>query len=450
MTNLASIVDVVISRETQAPSRQGFGSLAFVSEDAVFQERIKVYSSLSDVQNDALAGDDSVRAATRYFSQTNRPTAFYVIKKGTDLAHVQTLTFDADFVTGNSIASTVNAVPLSAVAFNTDHATTIAALATALQGAAAIASAIVNPSNNRQIIITGAAVNTLVAITGVVVTGGASQPVGTLATTQYPDAVATIVESIVAAQLDNDDWYGLGIYSRAEADILAVAADAEAKFKQFFWASNDSDILTTATDDIGSLMQDLGYDRSTGLYHADADGSANDPFPELAWVGEQYPKDPGSTTWKFKSLNGVAVSSLNNTQITNAQSKNVNVYVSVAQLSITQEGVTASGEYVDVIRGSDFITARIREEVFGVLANSEKVPYTNAGVAMLEGAVDSVLRLSTNRNILAADPAYVITTVPVSQVLTTDKASRFYDGLSFEGTLSGAIHKTRIRGRLIV
>ena len=449
--SLDSIVQVVISRETKVPSRVGFGTGAFVSADAVFQERIKAYGDLAEVQNDPLAGGDSLQYATRYFSQSNAPTALYIIKKGTDRAHVQTVTFSAALVTGNVFNGDVNSAAVGPVAFNTDSDTTIDDIATAIQGEAGVTSAVRNPSNNLQIIVTGPSPGTvLIALENFAVTGGASQADVTIATTQYPDTVATYVESIAAAQNDNDDWYSLSIASRTNADILAVAADIEAKTKIFGYASNEAGILGTGTTDIAAQLDALNYDRTFGIYHPDADGSDSDPYPEAAWLGEQLPKDPGSSTWKFKTLAGVAVTNLNTTEITNATGKSINTYVEIASLAITQEGVMASGEFIDVIRGSDFIQVRIQEEVYTVLVNAQKVPYTDPGVALLENAVDAVLRLSTNQGILAADPAYEISAVPVAQVSQVDKGSRFYDGLSFVGTLAGAIHKTRIEGRLVL
>lgn len=51
---------------------------------------------------------------------------------------VQTITFDADFVTGNSIAWTLNGVSQTAIPFATDHATTLANLAAAIEATDAV------------------------------------------------------------------------------------------------------------------------------------------------------------------------------------------------------------------------------------------------------------------------------------------------------------------------
>lgn len=450
MTDISSIVNVQISRQTRAPSRVGFGTGAFVSNDAVFQENIKKYATLAEVNEDSLAGADAKRAAASYFGQTLAPAAFYIIKKGRDLPHVQTLTFDADFVAGNTIDLDINTVAITQVPFDTDHPTTIANLATQIQASAAVATATVNASNNRQIIITGATNNQLVALANLVVAGGASQPAGTIATTQYPDEVQTLTETITRAQNDDDDWYAIGIYSRVEADVLEVAAIINAQLKLFGTASADSDVKGTSTTDIASQLKDLQYTKVFGIYSEVADGTTGDTYPEMGYLGGQLPDDPGSITWKFKPIAGTPVSKLTTTEVNNVLGKNFNVYTEIAGVAFAQEGTVVNGEFIDTIRGTDFIQTRIAEEVFASLVNEKKVPYTNAGIALLENKVDQVLRLSTNQGILAADPAYTITTVPVSQVSQVDKANRTYKGLSFRGTYAGAVHSTEIEGLLVV
>lgn len=449
MSSLDTIINVTITRETKVPSRAGFGDGAFVSNDAVFSERIQVYSSLTEVQQDPLTGDDSVAYATRYFGQEQSPERLYLIKKGRDLAHVQVITFDAEFVTGNAIDLDVDAAAVGPVAFNIDSDTTLGDVATAIAAEAGVASAVIDTALNT-ITVTGATVNVAVLLENLVVSGGATQAGGTIATTQYQDALDTIVNSISDAQLANDDWYALSIYSRVEADVLAVAAVIEAQTKLFFMANDDADGLTSLTTDIFSQLKALNYDRTVMQYSESADATTADPFAEAAFQGGQLPDDPGSITWAFKSMAGVAADNLSSTAENNLLGKNVNVYVEVGGLPITKDGTVASGEYIDVIRGSDFIQVRMQEEIFFLLANSKKVPYTNDGIALIQNKMEQVLTLSTNQGILSADPAYEVSAPDANEVSLVDKGNRLLPDMDFQATLAGAIHKTQIQGRLVL
>lgn len=64
----------------------------------------------------------------------------------------QTIVLDADLVTGNTIAGTLGATAIS-VAFDTDHATTMANLETAVEAVAGIESATVGGASNRTLTI---------------------------------------------------------------------------------------------------------------------------------------------------------------------------------------------------------------------------------------------------------------------------------------------------------
>lgn len=443
MTTLDNIVNLTITRETAAISQAGFGSAAFLSNNAVFQERIKVYSSFTAVQEDALAGADTLASAAKYFGQEIRPTQLYVIKKGRDLPRVQTFSLDSDFVTGNQIDLNINDVAISTVNFATDHDTTLAALASAMQASADVVSATV--TGPREITVTGDDDDVAVVIDTVVIAGGASQPTETITVTQYEDGVLTNLASIAAAQLINNDWYGFAAYTRVASEIEEIAAVIEAQRKLYGYASNDADILTSGSSDIASTLQAAAYDRTFGIY---SDDEAN--YPEMALFGRVLPTTPGSVTWAFKTLAGITYDDLNDTEKTNAEGKGINLYLRLLGNNFTWEGFVASGEYIDVIRGIDWMYARIQENVFGAFLNNDKIPFTDDGAATIENQVIQVLQQAEDNTLLSDDPKFTTSVPLAANVSTVDKAARRLPDVTFDGTLAGAIHKTVIAGRVSV
>lgn len=124
-------------------------------------------------------------------NQTQIEDALYQwLSKNIGDPHVFTITFDADLITGNTINATVNGDAITAVPFDTDHDTTIAALATALQATNGLVKAKVTAA--RQITCTGLIPGQTVTIVGPTVTGGASQAVASVATTSAPVFVQVI------------------------------------------------------------------------------------------------------------------------------------------------------------------------------------------------------------------------------------------------------------------
>lgn len=241
----------------------------------------------------------------------------------------------------------------------------------------------------------------------------------------------------------DSDWYGLVTESRVEADILEIAVWVEARIKIFLALTSDDDAKNGVA---GNVLEDLNaaaYDRSSGWYSGDADNHLT-----AGLVGLQLPKDPGSTNWAHKTVNGITFDDLSATQQQNIESVKGNQYIRVAGLNVTQFGTMASGEYIDVIRGADFIQARIQELVFFELVNSEKIPYTNDGIAQIENRLREALQLGVANQIINDD--FTITVPDVADVSVIDKGNRFLPDVEFEATLTGAINKTQIRGRLVL
>ena len=172
-------------------------------------------------------------------------------------------------------------------------------------------------------------------------------------------------------------------------------------------------------------------------------------FPESAWQGGQLPKQPGSITWWGKTLIGITPDVLTTTAINNVKGKNGNVYETIAGVSMMHNGVVASGEYIDIIRGVDWIHARISENVFSLLANADKVPFTDAGVGSIMTEIRAVLDTAVENGILVKDT--IIVSAPlVADVSTANKANRLLPDVTFSGTLAGAIHKVTINGKVSV
>ena len=440
--SLNSIVKVTISKQTTTPTRAGFGFGAFVSEGAVFTELIKIYADISEVNTDVTAGllDTTAQvAAQRYFGQANSPTRLYVIKKGADRVHVQSLEFSGEFVTGNVINLTINAGTPIAEPFLTDSDITLTNLAATIQADADVATAVADTATNK-ILITGATNNLEVAITALSVTGGASQPTPSVVLITAQDEVQTYVQSITRSQVVNDDWYMLAIQSKTKTDQEPVADAIEPLTKAFAYSTSDAAALDAAdATDILSLLKAKTLERSLGMYSAD---SAN--HPEMGWLGGQLPKDPGSITWAFQTIAGAVVDVLTSTQKNAVLGKNGNTFTTTAGLNLTENGTVASGEFMDVVRGIDFITARMQEFIFALIANQEKIPFTDDGIASVENEMRAALQLGVGNAIITDD--FTVTVPLAADVPAADKANRLLPDMKFNAKLAGAIHSTEIDG----
>lgn len=254
---------------------------------------------------------------------------------------------------------------------------------------------------------------------------------------------ADYVVALNAITAVNNDWYGLCVETRAEADILAIAAWVEARLKIFAALTSDAAVKAGTAGNVMEDLQAAAYDRTLPLYSEDTDNHLG-----AALLGKQLPKVVGGTNWAYQTLAGITVDNLTATEEQTIQGYNGNIYVSKKDINHTQFGTMASGEFVDVMRGSDFIQVRIQETIFQGLINSEKIPYTDSGIAKVDGYVREVLKRAQDINgILESFTTSVPKKVDIS---TLDIGNRFLPDLTFVGVLAGAINKTQIRGRLVL
>lgn len=263
----------------------------------------------------------------------------------------------------------------------------------------------------------------------------------------FMEGAETVSEALVAIKDENDSWYAVGITSRTQADQEALAAFIETDCRIAGVASNSADVLNPALDtDIASVLNLAGRERTFVIYSSNADTQ----YPEFAWMGKVLPKDPGSVTWKFKNLSGITADNLTATNLTTLGDKKCNFYHEFGGQNITEEGWMASGEFIDVMRGVDFIQARMQEAIYSRLVNLDKIPYTNQGVDLIVNEMESVLSLAIGQEILANDPEPVVNKPDVRDIAFNDRVARLLPDIEFIAYLAGAVHQVKIEGNVTV
>ncbi|CAH8708601.1 DUF3383 domain-containing protein [Paenibacillus melissococcoides] len=78
-------------------------------------------------------------------------------------------------------------------------------------------------------------------------------------------------------------------------------------------------------------------------------------------------------------------------------------YVRKAGRGGTSEGKTSTGVYIDIIHAKDYVKFNMEYQLQQLLNNTPKIPFTDAGIALIEGQCTSVLKDAFNNGIIAAD-----------------------------------------------
>lgn len=239
-------------------------------------------------------------------------------------------------------------------------------------------------------------------------------------------------------QIFAKDWYFLLSTSNVLTDITAIADAVEQNGTRLFLArsSNKANL---------SAVKAKKYTRTAVFYHAE---SSN--YPEAAWIGRAATTLPGSLTWKNLTLRGVIPMDIDNTELMSIHELGANTYVTKAGDDVTSEGMTVSGEYIDIIHSQDYVTQSIELAVQKLFNREDKVRYDNNGISQIEGEVKTVLKRADLNGMIAHDdddlPLYSTTFKPRSEVDPADREKREYNDGSFTFELAGAIHKTKISG----
>lgn len=442
---LSDVVRVAISRETTAPSRTGFGLSLISSFHTVFTERARIYSSVDSMVSDGFAATDpAVRMATKIFGQNPRPTSAIVGREeNTQKQKIKLTPVATNLKASYDYIVYINGLEAK---FTTDPTPTVADITAGLKAAIDLLSQPVTTTDNTTDLdieanVAGVAFR-LEVLERQILNQKNTTPDGS------PNGiVADLIAMRDSSNGGNDDWYTVHYCHNSEDVVKAGAAYIETLVRGAITSSADDEILDPAvTTDLASDLQAAGYVRTMLMYHP----LAGIEYPGAAWAGKCLPDDPGSITWNLKTLAGITYTELSDTEKATLKAKDCNYYTRIAGINVTQTGITPGHEWFDVIRGLDWTQVRMQENIFGRLAASKKVPFTDRGIGVVENEVKGVLKEGVTREIFTDDPAPT-TEVPLAKnVSTANKAARILPDVKFRATLAGAIHEAEVEGTVSV
>lgn len=445
MANLDRIVNVQIALNTGGVSQIGFSTAMVVGAHFHSLARSLTYTSVDDMLDDGFTADDPVYlAASAYLSQTPRQayvkvgriacdsidvTVANVLPEGTYSLEVQTRA--ADGTTGKTTYEYVNTGGDAAAI-----AKGLAAKVSADKAAPVSASA-----NDK-----------------VITVKKKSADFALKATDNLRAAVGSAREEIAAAMNaitgEDDDFYGIVLASRNAADVLAMAEWTESHTKIFVTATAEEGAKDrTVTTDIGSQLQKKEYYRTMCWYHELADTE----YLDAAVMGRVFAIKPGAETWANKRLSAISADNLTETEFQALAGKNINTFERFRNISITQTGKVAAGEWTDVIRFRDWLVEEIKTNVFTLLINRDKVPYLDSGITAIESVVRKALKDGQDAGGIAADEydengdlnlGFDVSVPLAANITPNQKASRILKDVEFVARLAGAIHAVQITGSL--
>ncbi len=448
---LDTIVSVTITRETRAPSQRGFGIPLIVGFHTAWADRVRSYADSGEMRDDGftsgctgatalLAMVDAMTAQTPSPDEirigrcaTGFQQTVHVIPRISTAGHEYSLaidgaTFTYDVGGTEGLTGIVDAIVagISGATGFEDLTVTDGTTWAVIQGATGDLHSFVTSRGLDLYDATGASGLT-----------GAS---GDL------QAIADEDELNQAGQA-----YGWLLDCNSEARIDALDTFLESRIALGAVQSADWDVKDSGeTGDIATDMVTEAVERTVGIYHS----QIGTPIA-AAWMAKELPKNPGKSTWAHKTLATIPADSLSSGERSAINGKKWSWYSRVGGVNVTFEGATPAGEFIDLIHQTDFVTARVKEAVFGVFVNNDKVPQTDAGIESVLSAVRGVLRQCEDTGPGADYPIFapgtiVVDPLTMDDIVDADRVLRILRGIKFQARFTGAFHRAVINGRVYV
>lgn len=259
--------------------------------------------------------------------------------------------------------------------------------------------------------------------------------------TYDPDSLTNPVTIKAAIEKYYDeDWYFV-LTADAELTDQLVVADfiEEKKFKEF--------VVKTVDSESRNALKAKDLFRTIQFYHP-IEGEE----PDAALIGAVGAEQPGKITWKFKTLRGITPLKVKEDELKRIHDDGANAHVMKSGHGQTSEGITVSGEYIDVMHGMDWIKYYMEHDMQETFRINPKVSYGSGGISLLETDVVNVLERATGFGIVNKDgetPLYTVTARPKSEMPIEEVRKRIYSGLSFTYEPEEAIHMTKIHGEVM-
>jgi hypothetical protein len=441
MATLSDHVSVAISLAAFTPSRQSFSIPLIAGYHTRFPELTRTYSSLQELADDGFTSEDAeYNTAAVIFAQSPTVAQIKVGRlAGAQVARVVTM-----------LPTAVNSTVYEVIINGVSYSFTSDASATAAEISGGLVSAI---NAGTQAVTASLSTNNLV-LTADVAGPDFFVDVGNVALwasiQDTTGARSSLDADLTAIATADENFYALLLTRNNAADLNVAAAWVASRKRILLLNAINYGAIVSAEDNLAANSTNLLADLNAALntrafpiftYH-DADN------PAAAVVGALLWKTPGTYTAKFKQLLGVQAETLTSTERTNIETRKGNHYQTVAGVPILSQGTMSAGGayYLDTVIFMDWLEARIKEEVFTAFTFNDKIPFTDAGIAIIASCVRKILGLAESNS--AINSGWTVTVPNAASISATDKSNRFLDNVKFDCVYSGAIHSVAISGRV--
>ena len=467
---VSRVVNVAVEMSPTAAALRNFGSCLILGDSDIIDtdERIRLYSSISDIATDFGISSREYLAAQAFFSQSPQPTQVYIGRwaksatagrlRGRTLSSAEQDISLFTAITTGTLSLTIDGASKSMASIDLSAETNLNGVASQISSALGVSGSCA--WTGERFVITSATTGTssTVATTD---TGTLSSLMGFAGSaTSVAGVAAESLASAITALLDYNTWYMVCVAPDASDDSIVEAAgliEAASPSRMIgFTTQNSTEIDSTASSTLGSRLKGLGYNRTILVYSSDSPVAAASVFGRMATIN--FEGSNTTLTLKFKQLPGVTAENLRSSQAEALKSHNVNAFCAYQNdTSILQEGITSGGWFIDETHGLDWLQNRVATDLWNLLSTSKKVGQDESGATAIVSCVNKSLEQGVTNGLIAPgvwngdafgalesgdtlSTGYYVYIQPFDEQSQSDREARKAPPIQIAVKLKGAVH----------
>ena len=467
---VSRVVNVAVEMSPTAAALRNFGSCLILGDSDIIDtdERIRLYSSISDIATDFGISSREYLAAQAFFSQSPQPTQVYIGRwaksatagrlRGRTLSSAEQDISLFTAITTGTLSLTIDGASKSMASIDLSAETNLNGVASQISSALGVSGSCA--WTGERFVITSATTGTssTVATTD---TGTLSSLMGfSGSATSVAGVAAESLASAITALLDYNTWYMVCVAPDASDDSIVEAAgliEAASPSRMIgFTTQNSTEIDSTASSTLGSRQKGLGYNRTILVYSSDSPVAAASVFGRMATIN--FEGSNTTLTLKFKQLPGVTAENLRSSQAEALKSHNVNAFCAYQNdTSILQEGITSGGWFIDETHGLDWLQNRVETDLWNLLYTSKKVGQDESGATAIVSCVNKSLEQGVTNGLIAPgvwngdafgalesgdtlSTGYYVYIQPFDEQSQSDREARKAPPIQIAVKLKGAVH----------
>lgn len=261
--------------------------------------------------------------------------------------------------------------------------------------------------------------------------------IGTPTASEYTSALANLT------YLANDKLINGVVLAGAPGYDCIAALKTYCDTNELLFAATNTNPGTETASQLVSSFSTILSKRGVSAVHNDANAECDIGACLLGMVMAQAPWN----TIMWKLIDCDVTEYFTPSDIETLEAGNLNAIHLIYDTNRLADGLSLAGssntnyKFLDIYRTEQYVTTTIRDALVTLRTNAQKIPFTQAGINVIAGALISAMESTARAGAIAE---YEVIMPTYSQTSESDRANRILSNISINARLAGDVHKFTI------